>query len=1030
MKNFKGTLVFFLFALSIINANAQINGTVFQDFNGNGLKDNIAATPTTVALQEIPVSGVTILAFNNFDALIAQQTTNNLGYYTFAVGNGFNQISNNTAVRLEYLLPNNCVASSSFLNGGLGSYNYGSNVQFTTQTFTPTVINFALNDPNKFRNNSNNPTVFVSRLTNGNPIASPAGNSATATAFYSFNYTANQRNTTGNSTRTSLATAAQIGACWGIANNKYNSKVYTSALVKRFSGLGPGGPIGSPSAINAPGSIYEINPSVANSGKFFFSMDALGPAYYTHNHTLGNALCVKDNVSRGLLNSLGSAAADPSTFDQVGKTGIGDIELSDDGRYLWLTNLYNQMLYRIDLTNANNPIVPTPATAASLITSWSLPALPSTNGVLRPWGLKYYHNKIYVGVVNSGENHPNANSTTSTNTNYDATTVNGGSFNNGNANVLEFDPAGAGTWNNILTIPLNYPRGNAADENYNVKRWFNWANSQATYGIGTGGNALIRPQPILSSIEFDVEGSLMIAFMDRIANQTGLHAWNEAGTGDYYGESGGDLLRAYNNNCGNFELESNGKEGSSSPKAPTAGANHGQGPGTGVFPLNPNYVNDANYGSGYGEFYFKDRYWWSASFIPHNETNIGAIAFLPGSNEIMSAVMDPYDINSNGVLRFSNLTGDSVGGYEIIPYAETGTFAKAASLGDIEILENNPPIEIGNIVWSDSNNDGIQSADEIGVAGVVLELYNPTTTTVIGTVTTNAKGNYYFTSATGTSIPGVTYNLNILPNTNYVVRLATSGIGSAWDPTANSGSGAPRVGGVLMGKETALTAVVGNGIVGQSDNDAVVINGVPSVAITTGNYGQTNFNVDFGFKPAAPVALQQINFNAALKDGNVELNWLVDDQSDILKYIVEHSNNATTFSDIINPIFTSNTSLSYNAFHYSPNAGENYYRLKIFLKNNTVKYSEVRKVKVADVLSATIFPNPVKDVLNVKYSSINKQNIIATLYNIQGVLIKKISLNNTSSVEKIDLSTCNNGIYILKIVCGENVITKKVQVMK
>jgi SdrD B-like domain/Secretion system C-terminal sorting domain len=1016
MKNFFITVLCVITLCFGNKLQAQINGIVFQDFNGNGIKDNIASSNITVGLQDIPIKDVIVKAFNSFDALIAQQVTNSQGNYSFPIGTFINQIPTNTPVRIEYVLPNNCLASNNFMFSGLGAYNYGSNVQFVTQSTTPTTVNFALHDPNKFRASSNNPIVFVTRLSNGNPIAPIAGNTATASAFYSFNYTASARNTTGNSSRTSLATAAQIGSCWGIAFNKLNSRVYTSALVKRLSGLGPGGALGTPNPINAPGAIYEINPSIANSGKFFFSMDALGPYYYTHSHTAGNLMCVKDNVSRGLLNSLSSASADATVFDQVGKTGIGDIELSDDGRYLWLTNLYDQKLYRIDLSSGTNPVAPTPATASALITSWNLPNLSITNGVLRPWGLKYYHNKIYVGVVNSGETHPAANSTTNVNTNYDATTVTGGSFNTGNANVLEFNPVGAGTWNNILTIPLNYPRGNAADENYNVKRWFNWANSSAIYSIGTGGNAQIRPQPILSSIEFDVEGSLMIAFMDRLANQSGLHAWDESGMGDFYGESGGDLLRAYNNGCGIFELESNGKEGLSSPKPATAGANHGQGPGSGVFPLNPNYVNDTNYGTGYGEFYFKDKYQFSPTFIPHNETNLGSIAFLPGSNELMSTVMDPFDINSNGVMRFSNITGDSLGGYELIPYAELGTFAKSASIGDIEFLQSNPPIEIGNRVWSDANNDGIQSAEENGMAGVTLQLYHPASNTVVGTVTTNPNGGYYFSSSSGTSVQGITYNLNIQPFTNYIVRLATSGVGSAWDPTGNGGLGAPIVGGVLTGTENALTGVIGNGNFGQSDNDAIMVNGVPSVLITTGNYGESNLNIDFGFKPAAPVTAKMVSFIASPKNEKVELVWNVREQSNVKKYTVEHSKDAVNFYSVGDVYATINTQEVYSFIHNKSVNAINYYRIKTVDNNGTFAYSVIRRVEFGNKLEIKTYPNPTKDYVYISLptKSLNKP-IAISLINTIGVAMQRVVKPKASQTESLDLNRLPSGTYFIII---------------
>jgi trimeric autotransporter adhesin len=343
----KNITVFFVITLIALTytSTAQISGTVFHDYNGDGIQNNTAATPTSVANIETGISGVTIKAFSSIDVLIATQITGANGTYNFPIGAGANQLSNGTAVRLEYVLPQNCVANSAFEFSGLGAVAYGSNVQFKTQTTTAVTANFAINNFAEYRGNNNNPKVIVPRHSNGNPIASPTGNSALEVALYSFNYTASGQSTTGNNARTSIATAAQIGACWGIAYNKYNDRIYTAAFLKRHAGLGPGGPSGSPSAINAPGAIYVANPNATNSGSFFFSMDALGAAYYTHDHTINNTLYVRDNVARGLDKNIDNASADASALDQVGKVGIGDLELSNDGRYMWLTNLYNKKLY-------------------------------------------------------------------------------------------------------------------------------------------------------------------------------------------------------------------------------------------------------------------------------------------------------------------------------------------------------------------------------------------------------------------------------------------------------------------------------------------------------------------------------------------------------------------------------------------------------------------------------------------------------------------------------------------------------------
>jgi protocatechuate 3,4-dioxygenase beta subunit len=60
---------------------------------------------------------------------------------------------------------------------------------------------------------------------------------------------------------------------------------------------------------------------------------------------------------------------------------------------------------------------------------------------------------------------------------------------------------------------------------------------------------------------------------------------------------------------------------------------------------------------------------------------------------------------------------------------------------------------VGDRVWNDVNNNGIQDPGELGVSGVTVTLRNAATNAVIGTQNTDALGNYLFTGLT----PGTYY---------------------------------------------------------------------------------------------------------------------------------------------------------------------------------------------------------------------------------------------------------------------------------
>ena len=163
------------------------------------------------------------------------------------------------------------------------------------------------------------------------------------------------------------------------------------------------------------------------------------------------------------------------------------------------------------------------------------------------------------------------------------------------------------------------------------------------------------------------------------------------------------------------------------------------------------------------------------------------------------------------------------------------TFGKAAGLGDIEAFCFQPPIEIGNRVWFDENEDGIQDPGEAPLAGVTLELYQGST--LIATVITDAEGNFIFSSGPGTSTTSHQYGLNLLPNTDYEIRI----------PFAEGASQQAALAGLFL--TGANTDAGGNGDARDSDGQLVGV--FAFVNLTTGASGDNNHTYDFGFAAAA-----------------------------------------------------------------------------------------------------------------------------------------------------------------------------------
>ena len=738
-----------------INVYAQ-SGRVFQDSNGNGSRQAGETGIPGISVKCTDTSGTTQTV-----------TTNSTGQYSLTSCSG--------AVRLEFTIPaSGCNVSSDLDFQGFSGTDNKTSVQFVNSTDTN--VDFGVYDPAAFVTQSN-PTMFVPRFCNGNMSAgTQSGNTG---VLASFPYLENGLPASDGGTAADpvyLAYGSSIGSVWGTAYSRQSKKLFVSAFLKRHVGLGAAG----------PGGIYMLDPATptpAGTTPTNMSLDALGIATqgsgaYTAT-AVGFHAVIGTNAQRGLTTGGALPSHDPSAYGQVGKVSLGDLDISTDGRYLFTTNLYDRKVYRIDLTNPDNPTFPTTAAGIKSYTAlpWLSGGFSCDQGVARPFGLKYYREKLFIGVVCTGENQTVPNNVIAF-----ADKV--------RAYVFEVDPTGTGSGSIAIQFPLNYDKetpgnGDGADHD----GWYAWSddhNIASTNGY-LGPTVLGFNQPILSDIEFDADGSMILALMDRAGHQWGVNNYSPTATdaAGYVKVISGDILRTWKNptTC-QYELEANGAVGPFTSTAQAPLFNNGVWSGTG--PGTPNGTGAAftSYSGQGKEFYWGDFANILGNNYPtphHNEGIIGGLAIFGSSGEVIATGMDPVnDVPwSAGTYRLSNTTGErpTGTGYNLYSGADPGSLGgflgKANGLGDIEITTEVPPLEIGNRVWLDTDNDGIQDPSEVGISGVQVELIK--SGSVIETATTNAQGIYYFTSKTGTSTANKRFGVTqLVPNMAYTLRFPTT----------------------------------------------------------------------------------------------------------------------------------------------------------------------------------------------------------------------------------------------------------------
>ncbi|MFK4760034.1 SdrD B-like domain-containing protein [Microbacterium sp. ZW T5_45] len=528
---------------------------------------------------------------------------------------------------------------------------------------------------------------------------------------------------------TALTSRSELGAVYGVGIDDENLDLYIGAYAKRGSLYGPGGS-GAIYRVNTVSGDWETYATVANAGDTAHDMGPVVP---------GNGLVQQDYAFRTV----------------VGRESLGDVEVTDDNRFITAVNLNEKSLVVYPVQDALDPQpiqtlnVPAPADCVS---DWA------------PMGLAERGTSLFVGAVCGSDLR---------------------------AFVLEYERASDGT---LSTAPVStregdvsatVPRAGQTGPGFgvlgdcNLVDWREWTDTVPQNCVDDGlnvpaqgiGSQFVVPQPMLGDIEFLEDGQLILSFRDRGGDQygSGLYLGNKTSGGPSYGMvvATGDII------------------------ALPADA-------TSLDFANP--VHDFN-DNGAG----------------HNQAAFSGITTVPGSGTIVGNAVDPSNVfNTNGLRSWDSTDGSYDRGVVV-----TTDFVKSMGLADVEALVLEQTQQIGNRIWSDLDQDGVQDANEGGIAGVQVGLYDADGE-LVATAVTDANGEYWFDTADG-----------LLPDTEYEVRL---------DRPTDFEEGGPLSG------YTATEYRVGTNR-GIDSNGEVSDDGTIIASITTPAAGINDHSIDFGFVP-------------------------------------------------------------------------------------------------------------------------------------------------------------------------------------
>ncbi len=176
-------------------------------------------------------------------------------------------------------------------------------------------------------------------------------------------------------------------------------------------------------------------------------------------------------------------------------------------------------------------------------------------------------------------------------------------------------------------------------------------------------------------------------------------------------------------------------------------------------------------------------------------------------------------------------------------------------------------------------------------------------------------------------------------------------------------------------------------------------------------------------KTQTPLPIKLVSFDATLIKNNVQVVWKTETEINNDYFTIERGSNLEYWESVkeIKGAGNSNSVLSYSTVDQKPLEGISYYRLKQTDFNGEYSYSEIAVVNYKYLIDILIYPNPVKDVLNIK-SDCNDCQI--KVYSAVGQLVY------SGNSKEINTDNWIKGIYEVVIFNSIGEIEHKTRIVK
>jgi len=245
----------------------------------------------------------------------------------------------------------------------------------------------------------------------------------------------------------------------------------------------------------------------------------------------------------------------------------------------------------------------------------------------------------------------------------------------------------------------------------------------------------------------------------------------------------------------------------------------------------------------------------------------------------------------------------------------------------------------------------------------------------------------------------------------------------------------------------SVSGITDIGIFKNTDGCGNALSATPTSQTITGRYTHgtygyaiqsdiSSFSTFYFMSTSATLPANVITFKATAVGDDAKLQWTVEDQQNVERYVIERSNNGINFTAVgsIDAKGSANEKIDYHFtdINAASFASTVYYRIKIADKDGSAKYTNVQSVSFENFTRAfvSVQPNPVVNNATVLVTSTTEEMAQLRITDNTGriVISRNIRLIKGRNTLELNVSGLPSGLYYVDIT-GKN-INQKTKLVK